>query len=160
GSGELDETQDGPVREMRWRGFRWWPRERHGTTAFTSAARRLFAEYVTKFGEPDVVHAHVVLPAGYAAYRIASNWGVPFVLTEHTGPFSLMTQTPWQRWQVRRATLSAAAVTAVSPALVAAMRSEGIEREIEVVPNTVAPEFLEPLPPRPRQARFTAIAAM
>lgn len=143
GSGELVERADGPVREMRWIGFRWWPRERHGTVAFTSAARRLFYEYVTRYGSPDVLHAHVVLPAGHAAMRLAGNWDVPFVLTEHTGPFAIMMETAWQRRQVRGAMAAADAVTVVSAAAMEEIGAAGIQREMEVVPNALDASFVE-----------------
>ncbi len=162
GSGELAESQDGPIGELRWCGYRWWPHERHGTTAFASAARRLMCEYVSRREAPDLIHAHVVLPAGAAAAQIAGIWGVPLVLTEHAGPFAMMTQTWWQRRGVSRATEAAAAITAVSPALAEAMRHEGVAREIEIVPNTLGPEFVEPPAAAPRRdrARFISIGSM
>ncbi len=162
GSGELAETQDGPIAELRWRGYRWWPHERHGTTAFASAARRLMCEYISRREAPDLIHAHVVLPAGAAAAQIAGIWGVPLVLTEHAGPFAMMTQTWWQRRGVRRATEAAAAITAVSPALAEAMRGEGVSREIEIVPNTLDTVFVEPPPVTARRdgARFISIGSL
>jgi glycosyltransferase involved in cell wall biosynthesis len=142
GSGERIDAAEGEIREWRWHGFRWWPRERHGTIAFTSAARRLMADYVSeRGGPPDLIHAHVVMPAGYAAWRLSGVWDVPFVLTEHAGPFDMMMQSAWQRRCVRRAVEGAAAVVAVSPALVEAMRRAGVRREMEVVPNTIDPSF-------------------
>lgn len=162
GSGEfIEESHDGlPV--WRWRGFRWWPRERHGSIAFASAARRLFCEYAAEKGPPDLVHAHVVLPAGYAAYKLAGVWGVPFVLTEHAGPFSMMMETPWQRWQVRRAWETAGAVTAVSAALARQMQAAGLKRDAVVVPNTLDPIFLDEPAPARRGAgtRFLTIASL
>jgi glycosyltransferase involved in cell wall biosynthesis len=166
GSGELIEQAEGPVRVLRWRGFRWWPRERHGAVAFTSAARRLMVEYVTRFAEPDLIHAHVVLPAGYAAARLADVWSVPFILTEHTGPFSIMLQTAWQRWQVRRAYRRASAVTAVSAFERDALRDAGIDNPINVIPNAVDPIFFEADPRGSavshvdRRPRFCTVASL
>ncbi len=162
GSGEMVEEDDEALKIWRWRGFRWWPRERHGSIAFSSAVRKLFCEYVAEKGPPDLVHAHVVLPAGYAAYKLASVWGVPIVLTEHAGPFSMMVETAWQRWQVRRAWEAAGAITAVSPALAANMRDAGLRRDVDIVPNTLDRIFLEPPEPARRAAgvRFLTIAAM
>jgi len=160
GSGELVESQDGPITELRWCGYRWWPRERHGTIAFASAARRLICEYVSRREAPDLIHAHVALPAGAAAAQIAGVWDVPMVLTEHAGPFAMMTQTYWQRLGVRRATTLAAAVTAVSPALAAAMKSERVTPEVEIIPNTLDSAFLDPPPARRNSARFISIASM
>lgn len=164
GLGRLVEESDGPVRELRWRGFRWWPRERHGTVAFTHAARRLTYEYISAYGSPDVVHAQVVLPAGYAAARLARLWEIPFVMSEHAGPFDMMRETAWQRRQVRLAFAEAAAVTAVSESLRSAMTAAGIEREIKVVPNTYDPTFDDGWAERKREVgqepRFLAIASL
>lgn len=164
GSGELVERQDGPIREFRWRGYRWWPRERHGTIAFTSAARRLFVEYLQRFNLPDVIHAHISLPAGAAAAKLSSVWEVPFVLSEQAGPFSMMAATTWQRWGVHRATSRATIVTAVSAAERNAMQAEGVTRPIEVVPNALDPEFLQPPEAPPPAAdgaiRFLTVAGL
>lgn len=162
GSGEMLEEETDGLRVWRWRGFRWWPRERHGSIAFASAARRLFLDFVAQHDVPDLVHAHVVLPAGYAAYRILAVWDVPFVLTEHAGPFSMMTETPWQRWQTRHVWNSSAAITAVSESLGRQMKSEGLDRDPIVIPNTLDPLFTD-APPAPRRAadtRFLTIASL
>lgn len=162
GMGELVEEIDDGIRVWRWLGFRWWPRERHGSIAFASAARRLFCEYVAEHGPPDLIHAHVVLPAGYAAYRISEVWGVPFVLTEHAGPFAMMTDTAWQRWQARRVWGSAGAITAVSEALGKEMRAQGLDRDVTIVPNTLDAAFLHEPPPARRNGgtRYLTTASM
>lgn len=46
------------------------------------ATRRAFARRVHEF-RPDLVHAHMALPAGYATARWATAWKLPMVLTLH-----------------------------------------------------------------------------
>lgn len=46
---------------------------------------------------PDVIHAHVTLPAGLAAAIASTALRVPMVVTEHLGPFSAQMQTWRQR---------------------------------------------------------------
>ena len=85
----------------------------------------------------DVVHAHVTLPAGFAAV-LAGRWTrCPVVITEHRGPFGALMQTPRDRFKVRFALKHADAVIAVSRALAGEMTAHGVRRKIEIVPNLV-----------------------
>ena len=85
----------------------------------------------------DVVHAHVTLPAGFAAV-LAGRWTRrPVVITEHRGPFSALMETPRDRFKVRFALKHADAVIAVSRALAGEMTAQGVGRHIEIVPNLV-----------------------
>ena len=45
--------------------------------------RSMFAEYVGKYGKPDILHAHCAKWAGYAAMLIGQEYGIPYVVTEH-----------------------------------------------------------------------------
>lgn len=40
--------------------------------------------YEKKFGKPDVIHAHVIVPAGYGATKIATKFNIPIIVTEHS----------------------------------------------------------------------------
>ena len=44
----------------------------------------MMEEYVSRHGLPDIIHAHSVHWAGYAAMKISERWGVPYVITEHS----------------------------------------------------------------------------
>mgnify|MGYP001435082283 CR=1 FL=1 len=55
----------------------------HYVRALKSAYRR----FEKQFGRPDVIHAHVSLPAGYACVRLSEETGIPVVLTEHASYF-------------------------------------------------------------------------
>ncbi|WP_162797933.1 glycosyltransferase [Sulfitobacter sp. JL08] len=52
----------------------WWCR----------AGRAGFRFYVSKYGQPDIIHAHNSLPAGFLAQWIEAKYGVPYVLSEHS----------------------------------------------------------------------------
>lgn len=45
--------------------------------------RSMFNTYVHINGKPDIIHAHCAKWAGYAAYQISKEYGIPFVITEH-----------------------------------------------------------------------------
>ncbi|MBX3280089.1 MAG: glycosyltransferase [Acidobacteria bacterium] len=88
----------------------------------------------------DVIHAHVTLPAGFAAV-LAGQWmRRPVIITEHRGPFSALMQTPKDRFKVRYALERASAAVAVSSALAAQISACGIDRRIRVIPNLVDAE--------------------
>lgn len=101
-------------------------------------ARAVVAE--AKASEVDIIHAHVTLPAGFAAV-LAGQWmRKPVVITEHRGPFSALMETPRDRFKVRYALERAAEVVAVSGALAGQIKGYGIDRPIRIVPNVIDSE--------------------
>ena len=44
---------------------------------------KLFKKYLKENPKPDVIHAHVTLPAGYAACVLGKKYNTPVVVTEH-----------------------------------------------------------------------------
>jgi len=55
--------------------------------AFISKALRTVDDIIVKKGRIDIIHAHVAFPAGYIACKILQKTGIPFIITEHSGPF-------------------------------------------------------------------------
>ncbi len=91
-------------------------------------------------GKPDVIHAHVVLPAGWVAARISHQFDIPAMVTEHTSPFSVHLRTSLQRRLVRE-TLATIRVAAVSPALRQTILAFAPEAHVYVLPEVVAARF-------------------
>lgn len=50
---------------------------------WVNIVRSMFNTYVHINGKPDIIHAHCAKWAGYAAYQISKEYGIPFVITEH-----------------------------------------------------------------------------
>ena len=48
-----------------------------------------FLQFKSEVSKVDLIHAHVAFPAGYIAMKIAEKYGIPFIITEHMGPFPL-----------------------------------------------------------------------
>lgn len=44
-------------------------------------------EFSKSFGKPEIIHAHVGYPGGYVAWKLAEKFAIPFMITEHMGPF-------------------------------------------------------------------------
>lgn len=57
----------------------------------------MFDEYVTKYGTPDVIHAHCAQWAGTAAMMISERKNIPYFITEHlsSGIFHNNYGNPW-----------------------------------------------------------------
>jgi glycosyltransferase involved in cell wall biosynthesis len=115
-------------------------------SAGDSVARRL-----RRAGERvDLVHAHVVLPAGLLGAQLAAELRVPLVLQEHSGPLDMHLDTEEKAAAVRETLSRAAVVLAVSHALAGRLRSVLPElQRLDVVPNLVRTEVFLPTPPPP-----------
>lgn len=46
-----------------------------------------FEKAQKRFGKINLIHAHVSFPGGYAAMELAEEFKVPYLITEHMGPF-------------------------------------------------------------------------
>lgn len=143
--------------EFRTRALSWNEAWRHGNRdGILGANRRILARAIERFGGVDVLHAHVSYPAGWVAMRLSDETGIPYVVTEHMGPFPLPvyrradgSPEPYVREPLERAH----ARMAVSSALCATIAGFGIP-EPEYVPNLID-ERLYRHEPHPADAPFT-----
>ncbi len=101
-----------------------------------------FEAYRDRFGEPDLLHAHNLNPAGLLCHRISTRWNIPFVVTEHSSFFrqGLIPRRLFPR--LRKAAAGASSLAAVSPGLRAILaRQLDLDQEgIQWVPNVIDPE--------------------
>lgn len=83
------EDSDEGVPTLRYHGMSWFPRiPKLQAAQWVKCGLSLYAEYVDKYGEPDVIHAHSLLYGGCLASAILQSEGVPFVVTEHSSAFA------------------------------------------------------------------------
>jgi glycosyltransferase involved in cell wall biosynthesis len=121
-----------------------------------AANRRNLRAMIRRFGAVDLLHAHVAYPAGWVAMKLSEETGIPYVVTEHMGPFPLpVYERPdgglWP--SIREPLERAAAVMAVSEALCDRIASFGLPRPA-FVPNVVDERQFDPAARR-RPERFT-----
>ncbi len=109
-----------------------------------AAAQKGFSKLLARWGKPDVIHAHVVLPAGLAAVRLGRQQAIPVVLTEHTSPFSAHLKTTTLRRWVRETLSQANRVIAVSPALAQQIHAFDDSIKIDVIGNVIQTDFFIP----------------
>ena len=108
------------------------------------AARRAVSNTMRAWGKPDVIHAHIVLPAGWIAAQLGRELDVPVMLTEHTGPFSTHLASREQCALVREAFAGTDRIAAVSPALAHQIRAFAPNTPVDVVGNVVLTRFFTP----------------
>jgi glycosyltransferase involved in cell wall biosynthesis len=135
------------------------PKWRGATYAgYRTAVHRAYRALERQWGTPDLVHAHVIRYAGWAALSLGRALGVPIVLTEHTGPFSVHVASAFDRAAVERSLAEFDAVIAVSPHLREQMRA--VRRvDIDVIGNVVDTDFFQPGSARSGNDVFEVVTA-
>lgn len=136
----------------------WWPERVMGgnKAALLQACRRNLDEAVKRFGGVDLIHAHVSYPAGWLAMELGRERAIPYVVTEHMGPFPLPVYARRDgalKPIIREPLERAAARIAVSPMLAKTIAGHGIA-EPEFIPNLVDDRPC-PTPPVTDPQRFT-----
>jgi glycosyltransferase involved in cell wall biosynthesis len=111
---------------------------------FVRAAQKGFKRVLKEWGRPDVIHAHVVLPAGWAALNLAKQYEIPIVLTEHSGPFSMHVGTPLQKRLVKQTLTEVDRVIAVSMALADQIVTVQRQVQLRIVGELVRTDFFVP----------------
>ena len=54
---------------------------------YTKKLNKLFKYYLKNNSKPDILHAEVTIPAGYAVAKLGKKYNIPVVLTEHSSGF-------------------------------------------------------------------------
>lgn len=129
---------------------------------FHRAVKKSFKELLKHWGRPDIIHAHVVLPGGFAAATLAEEYNIPLILTEHTGPFDLHLKTQWQTNQVAATFRKLSSLVAVSPYLLSQLESFQKPKRSAVIGNVVRDSFFTstPLPRSSSRMRFVCLSSL
>jgi len=48
---------------------------------------KVLRRYMAELGTPDIIHCHNSLYSGFLAHRIKSEFGIPYIVTEHSSSF-------------------------------------------------------------------------
>lgn len=105
-----------------------------------------FKAYQEQFGKVDVIHAHVSYPAGYTALALARHFAIPYLITEHMGPFpfkAFLTKDGKIKPELSLPINKADKVIAVSPKLVEDISKFGLQKPL-FIPNVINEDFFTP----------------
>jgi len=117
-----------------------------GAKRLLEANRLNFAGAESKFGKIDVIHAHVSYPAGHIARLLAKENNIPYIITEHMGPFpfpSMLERDGRLRAEIRSALSDSAKIIAVSRTLAADIEAFEYDSPL-VIPNSVDGQIFFP----------------
>ena len=93
------------------------PRLKLGTRIWLEMVMRLAKTYTKVHGKPDLCHAHNCHWAGLSARRIKEEYGIPYVITEHSSAYGRGLLTSWQAKDARDALVEADGILVVSDSL-------------------------------------------
>ena len=65
---------------------------------YTNSLYKAVKDYIKINGKPDVLHAQVTLPAGYATYIVGKKLNIPVVITEHCSWFERFFKEPLNKY--------------------------------------------------------------
>ena len=93
-----------------------------------------YLDYIKSNSKPDIIHAHVTIPAGYAATIIGKKYNIPVIVTEHLSTFKRFFKEPLNKYSdfvFKNATFSTVS---------SYMKNEVLKHtnECYVIPNLIA----------------------
>ena len=94
---------------------------------------------------PDIIHAHVSFPAGYIAMQLSRRYGIPYIITEHSGPFPFPEFLKHGKISsiISEPLTNAASVIAVSRSLASSI-AKHTSVQAKLIPNMVDTSFFVP----------------
>lgn len=114
--------------------------------AYRVATLRGIRRIARSVGAPALIHAHVSLPAGWAAVEAGRELGIPVVLTEHLSPFDPARTAPRHQAKIRSTLVDCAAVIAVSPHLSHEVARFTPQVDVDVLGDVVRDDLFTPGP--------------
>lgn len=100
-----------------------------------------YHEIVSRWGVPDILHAHTSMPAGFCAARLARRIKKPVIVTEHFSGVHSDIKYPWRLKKYYRQTSEIAhGIYAVSPSLHSKMTGKKIHMD-GCLPNPIDTDF-------------------
>ncbi len=131
--------------------------EKQNIKAWSRRVLKLYTRYQKMYGKPDLILAHSVTWAGYAASLIKNQYGIPYLVVEHRSFF--VWSTPEARKMVKpfylpffeQAFRNCRALVPVSGSLMNGIRQlmPWVEEKVIIIPNMIREDMFLP-PGRPR----------
>lgn len=154
------------IRTARLHGWNLFPKiGKLQMMAWVRYAETVFESYISRWGKPDIMHAHSFLWGGIAASSLSARWGIPFIVTEHRNHFVDRIALEgdikkcWTYPHMRKAFLAASKVVGVSSPLTHVLQ-EYLEEpsRLITIPNSVDTDFFGPEEKRAKKTHFQLIS--
>lgn len=94
---------------------------------------KLYKKYINVNTKPDVIHAQVTLPAGYASVKLSKKYDIPLVVTEHSSNFKKYFTDKNKPYGV--SVVKNSKFTVVSNLM--KEQAKTITKDVEVIPNVI-----------------------
>lgn len=114
---------------------------------YWKAQRKALKIYLKKYGNPDLVHVHVLTRSALLAYYLKRTKSIPYLISEHwsgyfeeSGAYKGILKKTLTKIIVHNSSL----VTTVSEYLKKAMQKHGLNGNYEVIPNVVPTDVFKP----------------
>lgn len=105
---------------------------------YVEKMKALYQRAVSAWGRPDLLHAHVSLPGGYAAAKLGKEFGIPVIVQEHYSGFESDARFPWRlRRLIREMGQNAQGFYAVSPGFAERIKRMGLLNVSGSLPNPI-----------------------
>jgi glycosyltransferase involved in cell wall biosynthesis len=143
---DISHEKDSEVNVCRSRATPWFFFSPNLTARlWEKRVKRLYEAYVLRHGKPDLIHAHCMLYAGWAARHIKSVTGIPFVVTEHSSRYALRKTYRAQSEMVKEVIAQASQLISVGSVQGELLRNKFhvAGRSWLTVPNMANKNFLE-----------------
>ncbi len=117
--------------------------------AYYADLEKLYIKAVDMYGKPDIVHAHVSMPAGYGAAELGLKYNLPVVVTEHYSGFFSDTRFPWRLGcYYKKMIKNTQGFYVVSPGFKSRIEETRGLKVSGVTPNPINTELFKPTNPR------------
>jgi len=127
---------------------------------YVDRSRQLFNLAVQKWGRPDIIHAHVSLPAGYVAAQLGCEFGIPVIVQEHYTGFESDARFWWRTGCfVQEMGRHIQGFYAVSPGYADRIERTGLMNVTGVLPNPIDTGLFRTIPRANHQVPFQIVTA-
>jgi len=127
---------------------------------YADRLRELFGMAAERWGKPDILHAHVSLPAGYVAALLGHENSIPVIVQEHYTGFESDARFWWRMGCfVRKMGRRIQGFYAVSPGYAKRIERTGLVKVTGVLPNPIDTELFQPLSRVKSETPFQIVTA-
>ncbi len=114
-----------------------------------------FKMYLKDNNKPDIIHAQVTIPAGYAACKLGKKYGIPVIITEHASYFNDFFKGEYNEYT--KFALKYAYFTTVSNYMLENLPS--YVKKMGTIPNLVDTSIFKPNKKKIKGLRLIAVSA-